>query len=387
MTRRFAHVMIVNDFPPVIGGQSGYLHKLCLCFPSGQLTVLAPSIGDTMAFDKAQPFDIIRKPYLVDLPVIEKFLKILVPFCWALGHARKRQIGLLHCAHVLSTGFVGLALKAWTGTEYVLYTHGADVLEYQGSVLLGPWLRRILTGARYVVANSRFTSSKLAALGVDPGRIIISPPRIDPSEFEGAKDAHALWAKYGLDGAKVILGINRLVERKGNDMVIRSMPEILRQIPEAKYVIFGRGPQEASLRRLVDDLGLGQVVVFIDGTDEERKGLLRGCSVLAMASRQGVRSGDVEGFGIVFLEANAAGKPVVAGDSGGVPDAVEDGITGFLVDPLDPQAIAAMLIRLLRDEALAGRMGAAGRARVRDLFDCRKGSPELMPVFQEDFHV
>ncbi len=106
-----------------------------------------------------------------------------------------------------------------------------------------------------------------------------------------------------------------------------------------------------------------------------------------MASRQGVRSGDVEGFGIVFLEANAAGKPVVAGDSGGVPDAVEDGITGFLVDPLDPQAIAAMLIRLLRDEALAGRMGAAGRARVRDLFDCRKGSPELMPVFQEDFHV
>ena len=377
------HVFIVNDFPPIIGGQSSYLYHLCRALPPEEILVLAPACKDTSAFDRAQAFRIVRKPYLWRIPGVEKIVKILFPLFWVRDLVKKEKPVLLHCAHVLSTGFVGLCMKKLTGLEYVVYTHSADILEYQHHVLLRSWLKRILSGAKYVVTNSGFTRARLEELGVALEHIIISPPRIDPSEFDAPLDAVAWLEKSGLRGRRILLSINRLVARKGNDTVIKAMPSLLKKFPDLTYVVFGAGPCLGMLRRLVRDLGLERAVMFIHDGDEARRVLLASCEIFVMVSRDIKARGDVEGFGVVYLEAGACGKAVVAGDSGGVRDAVEDGMTGFLVDPEDPAAVGSAIARLLMDPALAVGMGAYGRARVHEKFDFRRGVPELDALFKE----
>jgi phosphatidylinositol alpha-1,6-mannosyltransferase len=159
-------------------------------------------------------------------------------------------------------------------------------------------------------------------------------------------------------------------------------PRLLGQFPDAVYVIFGCGPYGRDLRKLVADMKLERSVVFVDGDEDEKKALLAACEVFVMVSREIKKKGDAEGFGVVYLEAGACGKACVAGDSGGVRDAVKDGETGILVDPEDPGAVSEAIAKLLSDRALAARMGARGRERVLAEFDYRGGVAELNPIFQ-----
>ncbi|MFH0754195.1 MAG: glycosyltransferase family 4 protein [Candidatus Omnitrophota bacterium] len=384
---RAKHLFIVNDFPPIIGGQSSYLYYLCRALSPDEILVMAPCCKGARAFDQAQPFKIMRKPYLVPVPGVEKLVKILLPFVYLIRMMRREPFALLHCAHILSTGFVGLMMKAWRGQPYVVYTHAADILEYQHHPLLRPWLVRILGGAKFVVTNSHYTRAQLERLGVGTEKIIISAPRIDSAFFGGdggLMDLADVRRRYGLGGRRVVLSINRLVPRKGNDVMIRALPLILEEFPEVVYAIWGEGPCRQRLKDLVGRLGLQGSVVFFDGRGGDfRRELMACCEVFVMVSRAIEARGDVEGFGVVYLEAGAAGKPVVGGDSGGVPDAVEDGVNGFLVDPQDPVAAADAVKRLLSDKDLARRMGAQGRLRVLERFDYRRGVPELDVIFKE----
>lgn len=376
------HLFIVNDFPPVIGGQSSYLFNLCRALPPEKVIVLAPSCGDTNAFDRSLPFRVIRRHYLVGIPVIEKFVKIVVPLAHALGIIRKENIVRLHCAHVLSTGIVGLFFRKFKSLSYVVYTHSADILEYARNPLIRPLLKALLLRADFVMANSRFTARELQLLGVPEHKAIRSCPRIDYAQFAQRRDASSIVSRLGLDGKTIILSVNRLIERKGNDVVIKALPGILERCPEAVYVIFGRGPMEKRLRRLVSDMKLEHAVRFVGGDDNDKIALLQACQVMVMVSRAIRKRGDVEGFGVVYLEANACARPVVAGNSGGVPDAVEDGVNGFLVEPEDTAAVRDAVVRLLSDPALSRRLGEQGRQRVIDQFDYRQGVPELAPVFE-----
>ncbi len=374
------HLFIVNDFPPIVGGQTAYLYNLCRALLPADFLVLAPVCGDTSAFDRAQAFRIIRKPYLSRIPLFEKVMKIFLPLLWVPGIMRREKIGMLHCAHVLSTGFVGLILKKVYGIDYVIYTYCADILEYRDHVFWRFWLRRILLGARHVVTLSHFTRDRLVELGVRPEKIVVSLPRIDTEEFTGSGEAEILRAQ-GLEGKRIILSVGRLVERKGNDMTIRAMTLVREKFPNAVYVIFGPGPYAGRLHVLVHELKLEDAVVFIGYGEPVKRALLRSCEIFAMVSRAIKERGDVEGFGIVFLEAAACGKPSVAGNSGGVPDAVVDNVTGILVPPEDPVAVAQAIIRLLSEEGLRHQMGEAALARVRSDFDYRRGVPELRKIF------
>jgi phosphatidylinositol alpha-1,6-mannosyltransferase len=377
------HIFIVNDFPPVIGGQSSYLYFLCRALPPERVVVMAPSCGDTWEFDQAQPFAIIRRRYLWHVPVLEKIAKIVLP-CFYLGSIlKKEKPALLHCAHVLSTGFIGLIMKALKGIDFVVYTHAADVLEYEHHPFLRPWLRKILKEAKHVVTNSRYTRAQLERLGVPVEKIIISPPRIDAFDFGRPVDPSRIVKKHCLEGKRIILSINRLVPRKGNDVMIKAMAKVLEKFPDAVYVVYGDGPCRQMLKDLVEDLGLWDHVLFVDGKDGDlRREWMAACDVFVMVSRAIGETGDVEGFGVVYLEAGAAGKPVVAGDSGGVPDAVEDGLNGFLVDPNDPLVVAEAVNKVLGDPVLAARLGEQGKARVNARFDYRRGVPELKEVFK-----
>ena len=178
----------------------------------------------------------------------------------------------------------------------------------------------------------------------------------------------------------MILTVGRLVERKGHDMVIRALPGIERAVGPVRYVVAGAGPEEPRLRALAREVGCASDVRFIGPVSgEDLAALYSACDVFVMPSRALAQRDGVEGFGIVFLEAGACAKPVVGGRSGGITDAVLDGVTGMLVDPADGAELQAVLIRLLDDPVEAQRLGARGRQRVEAL--AQSWEPTVRQIF------
>jgi len=282
---------------------------------------------------------------------------------------RKENIGCIHCGHVLSTGVVGLILKKWLKIPYVVYTHSADILGFQKYPPIKKLLQSILYNASKVSSNSQFTNDKLLDLGVNKESIKLIYPKTDFLKFNAATKTEKIINKYPLLNKKVILSINRLIERKGNDVMLQAMPAIVKEIPNAVYVIAGDGHYEGRLRAMAKDLHLENQVIFVNQlSDEEVVQFYKACDVFVMPSRT-LRQEDTEGFGVVFLEANACGKPVIGGRSGGIPEAVAEGYSGLLVDPLNVKEIAQAVTSLLKDEDYALRLGAQGKKRVQEQFD------------------
>ncbi|MBU0468554.1 MAG: glycosyltransferase family 4 protein [Candidatus Omnitrophica bacterium] len=375
-------LFIVNDFPPIVGGQSTYYYNLCRALPKYSFIVLAPKWGKYKEFDSKQNFTIIRKFYLTKIPFLEKALKIILPFFYALSIMSKNDINKIHCAHVLSTGVVGLLLKILFRKEYFLYTHSADIMCYQHIPLIRKLLIVILKNASKVMANSNYTHNKLLELKVEKENIIISHPLIDFSDYIKETNLSNIVQKYDLKGRKVILSVNRLIERKGNDMVIRAIPIIKRELANVVYLIVGTGHYLSTLKSLVNTYNLMGTVIFLESiTSPEIIDLYKACNVFVMPSRVCEKKGDAEGFGIVFLEANACGIPVIGGRSGGIPDAVIDNKTGILVDPLSVDEIAKAIIKVLNDEHYAKQLGECGKTRVKEIFDWRNGAKEVSHLF------
>jgi len=376
-------LFIFNDFPPVLGGQSTYYLNLCRALPKDCFIILAPKLEGSEVFDKQVPLPIIRKRYVFQIPVLEKFIKIILPFFYACALLKKEKISLIHCGHILSTGFVGLFIKKLFKCPYYVYTHSADILEYQKYGLIKKCLLSILNNAEKIVANSHFTKEKLLDLNVSLSKIIVIFPRIDVGKFQNDLDPGDMIKKYNLQGKKVILSINRLVERKGNDIVIRAMKNIKEQIPNAVYVVVGGGPYEQKLKDIVDENNLHEDIIFTGRIEnEEILKFYKLCDVFVMISREIKEKGDVEGFGIVFVEANSCGKAVIGGDSGGIKDAIIDGETGFLVDPLDEDKVANKIANILSNSELADKLGRQGKERALKELDWRTGVRELDFLFK-----
>jgi phosphatidylinositol alpha-1,6-mannosyltransferase len=228
-----------------------------------------------------------------------------------------------------------------------------------------------LRTADRVVANSRFTANLLRNVGVSPERIEVVHPGCNSQRFRPRAPKQEL--KKEILGErhadKVILSVGNLVSRKGQDMVIRALAALRHKGPQATYLIVGEGPHRTELEKLAAALGVSRHVVFAGRVDGDLVDIYALADVFAMPSREQLEACDVEGFGLVFLEASACAKPVIGGRSGGIPDAVVDGFTGLLVDPSNPNEIAHALALLLTDAELATRLGQQGRSWVVDRFD------------------
>jgi phosphatidylinositol alpha-1,6-mannosyltransferase len=218
-----------------------------------------------------------------------------------------------------------------------------------------------------VFANSRFTKKLLIQAGADADKIDIIHPGCDVERFRPLDTTiefrrHLLGQRYR---DQVILTVGNLVSRKGHDMVIRALSKLRDRLPNVTYLIVGDGPYRDQIEKVSKDVGVRDHVVFAGQIPSEDLPHVYAISdVFAMPSRDQSEACDVEGFGLVFLEANACGKPVIGGRCGGMPDAIVDGVTGFLVNPEDPEDIAIALRRLLTDSNLANRLGRQGYSRV-----------------------
>jgi phosphatidylinositol alpha-1,6-mannosyltransferase len=276
----------------------------------------------------------------------------------ALAVARRRPRAMLICHPHLAP--IGLIARRTFGVPYLVWCHGKEAWAPGRTVRAG------LRGAKYVVAGSRYTADRVGEVaGLDRERLrVISyclPPRSRPE------------ATTGRDASPIILTAARLEKDetyKGIDTLIYAMPAIHRTIPEARLVVVGDGSDRARLERLAGMLDVADAVEFTGRIDDDQlRELYATATVFAMPSRFRLRpSPEGEGFGLVYIEAGAAGLPVVAGRGGGVGDAVIDGETGLMTDASDPTEVASAVTRLLGDRDLARRLGDAGRARAVDEF-------------------
>jgi phosphatidylinositol alpha-1,6-mannosyltransferase len=246
-------------------------------------------------------------------------------------------------------------------------THGHEV-GWSMLPLARTALRRIGTDTDVVTYISRYTRGRFASAFGAEAALEHLPPGVDTDRFAPDEVARAeLRARYRLGDRPVVVCVSRLVPRKGQDMLIRAMPAIRQRVPGAALVIVGGGPYRTSLQRLAHSFGVADHVVFTDAVPgDELPAHHAMADVFAMPCRTRGAGMDVEGFGIVFLEASASGVPVVAGRSGGAPETVRDGETGVVVDGTDVGAIAASVSDFLADPDRAARIGQAGRRWVVD---------------------
>lgn len=353
-------------FPPQVGGISRYMACVakCLgpkevcCFTGVRSSGNQQEDGDDKKELSAKTY---RRPWAFAQAASLQGLALGASVAEILIRERPQVVQLATAAE----GYVALQLHRWLRLPYVVYAHGNEILDAANSTWDKP--RLSLRRAARVLANSQFTADLVVKAGVDSQRIVVLHPGCDvewyqPREVSAESRLRIL---RGHTNARVILSVGNLVQRKGNDMVIRALRAVLHDVPNALYLIAGDGPYRSELESIALQAGVGDRVIFAGSIpDEQLPEIYSLADVFVLPSRMRLESSDVEGFGMVFLEANACGKPVIGGRCGGIPDAIADGSTGFLVDPLDPREIAGSIVRLLDNPELGRQMGLQGRQRV-----------------------
>ncbi len=380
-------LLLTQEFPPVLsGGISTYYYHLCRQL-DGAVSVLTPLGPGAAKFDADQPFAIHRRRIPIVSPAMmtrrrNRVLRLarmayLAPAQWTLftRHARRilseEGVDVLLIGH-LYLGPLGPRLRRQVRTRYGVMLHGSELHRYMGWSLVRRSMLGALNAADFLVVNSEFTRRQYVKLGVrSDQRILKASPGVDTSEFRpDAGDPLEVRRRHGLGDRPVLLSVARLVEWKGQDMVLAALPRVRDVVPDIAYLMVGEGPHRASLARSVRELGLERHVVFAGFVaSSELPSYYRAADVMVVPSREFVSGLPIEGFGIVYVEAGACGTPTIGGLGGGTDESIEDGVTGFRVDPNDPEAIAEAALRLLEDRELAGRLGRAGRERAVKQFD------------------
>ena len=351
-------LLITNDFPPRPGGIQSFVHNLAVRQPSGSVVVYASSWRGAAKFDADQPFEVVRERTRVLLPtplVARRAARL----------AREHGCDTVWFGAAAPLGLLASGLRRRAGIRRVVaQTHGHEV-GWAALPAARAALRRIGRGTDVVTYLGDYTRVRLerALHGVtDLHRLA---PGVDVDTYHPSVDGEPVRVRLGLADRPVVVCVSRLVPRKGQDMLIRAMPEIRRRVPDAALLVVGGGPYRAALEKLARHTGVERDVVFTGSVPAaELPAHYAAGDVYAMPCRTRNRGLDVEGLGIVYLEASATGLPVVAGDSGGAPDAVREGETGYVVRGRDVAQIADRVATLLADRDLARQLGAAGRAWV-----------------------
>ena len=351
-------LVVTNDFPPRVGGIQSFVHSLASQLPPDELVVYAPKWKAAAEFDAAQAFEVVRHPTSLMLPTPDVLRR-------ARAIARSNQCEAVWFGAAAPLGLLAPALRRDPGIRRVVAsTHGHEV-GWAKLPIAKQLLARIGADCDTVTYLGEYTLTRLRkACGPDT-HFEHLPSGVDSRLFSPAADGAMVRRRHGLMNRPVIVCVSRLVARKGQDVLLRAMPKIQRAVPGVALLIVGGGPHREQLERLTREAGLERDVIFTGSVPfAELPAHYAAGDVFAMPCRSRLRGLEVEGLGIVYLEANACGLPVVAGDSGGAPDAVLEGETGYVVDGHSVDEVADRTIGLLRDDELRRAMGAAGRAWV-----------------------
>lgn len=351
MTR---HLLVTNDFPPKVGGIQNYLWELWRRLPADEVVVLTTPYRGAAAWDAQQPFTVYRDrdKVLLPHPGLAKRIRAL---------AAEVGADLVVLDPALPLGHLAPSL----GVPYGVVLHGAEVTVPGRLPVSRQLLGRVLRGAEVVVSAGRYAADEAERAAGRSLPTVVIPPGVDVERFRPQSPTAIADARgrHGLDDAPLVVGVSRLVPRKGFDQVIKAVDSLATKIPGLQLAIAGGGRDHRRLERIATGSG-ARVTLLGRVDDDDLPGIFGMGDAFAMPCRTRWGGLEQEGFGIVFVESAAAGVPQVAGRSGGSDEAVVDGVTGVVVDrPDDPAAVAAGLARILQDPQLRLSMSIAGRDR------------------------
>ncbi len=371
-------LLFTLEFPPAIGGVSNYYHNLVRYWGIDRMDVLAHS-------QKGNKLGQLINGHVFYKKLVCGYMK--PGWLPALFHlwllARKRKTEHVLVGQILPLGIAAYHLSKWKGLEYSVILHGMDFAYALKSPRKNRMTAKILKRADKIICANSYTAKLVN--NFDPelnDKTFVVNPGVGIDREPQKELAQKLKTKYELWGKTVVLSLGRLVKRKGFDKMIEVLPRSLEEDEDILYVLAGDGPDRGYLKKKIDKLpqkARKRIVMTGKISKEETEAWMEACDIFAMPSRE--IDGDFEGFGIVYLEANLAGKPVIAGDSGGVRDAVVDGVNGLLVDPEDIMDIDRKLIRLSKDKKLRDKLGKQGKQRTINEFNWKKQIDELKRIF------
>lgn len=376
-----ACLLVANIFTPIQGGSATVYANLCRFAPAGSMLALATrrhyesgaEIAGWQAHDEACDFPVYRldllRPAVMPPPANKlvsawRFLSIDLPLrlkvvatVWQL--VRKHDIRVICIGELASMGWLGAFFHRLLGIRLMFYVHGEEVNQQLDAGSFGRDRAAHLQRADAVVAVSRFTARVLAErMRVRPERICLIENGVDTRRFSPGPDDPGWRGRFGLAGKRLVVAVGRLVPRKGFDKTILAWARIQAACPDAHLVIVGDGPQRAELQALADASAAARSITLAGAlSDADLLAAYRSASLFVMPNRT-MPDGDTEGFGLVFLEANACGRAVIGGRAGGAVEAVRDGVSGLLVDGEKSDEIAGAVIRILTDEALRAGLEA-----------------------------
>ncbi|MEV6988585.1 glycosyltransferase family 4 protein [Streptomyces sp. NPDC093228] len=361
-------LIVTNDFPPRPGGIQAFLHNMALRLDPERLVVYASTwkrgregTEATAAFDAEQPFAVVRDRTTMLLPTPAVTRR-------AAGLLREHGCTSVWFGAAAPLGLMASALRRAGAQRLVATTHGHEAGWAQLPAARS-LLRRIGESTDTLTYLGEYTRSRIAsALTPQAAASMVQlPPGVDEKTFRPDSGGDRVRARLGLTDRPVVVCVSRLVPRKGQDTLISAMPRILAKEPDTVLLIVGGGSYEKELRRLAHDTGVADAVHFTGAVPWPELPAHYGAGdVFAMPCRTRRGGLDVEGLGIVYLEASATGLPVVAGDSGGAPDAVLEGETGWVVRGGSAEEAADRIVTLLGDSELRRRMGERGRQWVEE---------------------
>jgi len=353
-------LIVTNDFPPRRGGIQSFVHELALRLEPGELTVYAPKWEGAAEFDARQPFEVVRHPtsLMIGGPSVTRRAAELV-------RSRRAEVVIFGAAAPL--GLITPALRRVGIEKAIAITHGHEA-GWAALPVARNLLRRIGERTDVVTYLGDYFRVRLARVMTPDAAAHLTQlhPGVDAAAFRPDPAARAaIRDRYQLGDRPVVVCVSRLVRRKGQDTLLRAWPDVIRQIPDATLLIVGSGPYGPDLEKQAAQAGLTASVRFTGPVPQaDLPAHYAAGDVFSMPCRTRRGGLDVEGLGIVYLEASAAGLPVVGGDSGGAPDAILEGETGYVVGGRDVAALSGRLVALLSNPAAAKAMGDKGRAWV-----------------------
>ena len=372
---------ITNDFGPRAGGIETFVMGLIERAPKGSIIVYTSAQGDTTSYDQGWLRDF-------GVEVIRDSSKILLPSPWVVRRVKKviarDSIKQVFFGAAAPLGVMARNLRKKGVVNIVALTHGHEVWWAK----LWPFSSAISFIGRnvdHLTYLGEFTKNEISK-ALSPkakSKLVKIAPGIDTDHFAPDPTAVQLRRDLGLANKKVIVSVGRLVHRKGQDILIQSMPAVLAKHPSAHILMVGEGPYRKDLTKMVENLNLSDAVTFIGRIQyKELPRYICAGDIFAMPSRSRLAGLVVEGLGIVYLEASSCALPVIAGRSGGAPDAVDEGVTGFSVEGTSPTEVSKAIIKLFDDPIKAQAMGESGRSWIIDKWRWEIWSKEFNSLFR-----
>ncbi len=389
-------LVLTEVFPPKIGGSGRHLWELYRRMPKGSYVIAAGEDPEQAAFDATHDLDLHRVP--LSFPSVFIRPSTLSHYRGALGALRKiireNEITCVHAGRSVPEGFLAWMLKRTMGIPYICFAHGEEI-NPSNTEEAPAWHQRriyhsrelalvlglVLRNASRMIVSSRNARRILTTRwGMPETKISLLHPAVDTSRFRPAHRAPETRARLGWGDRPVVLTVGRLQKRKGHDVLISALPELRRAVPKILYAIVGSGEEREALERLAAETDVTEHVQFLDEiSDDELIEAYQQCDLFALPNRQ--IGGDIEGIGIVLLEAQAAGRPVLAGDSGGTSETMRIPETGLVVPCDGPDQLTRSLAELLADPPRLDSMGRKGREWIMSTFDLQTRSEQMHELF------